>query len=270
MSNEVQWFKRYPNGGTVNASLRVRIAQAMAAHPRLGGLYSDHQDSYLNPPPGATDDYVTEADAVLAVAEAEIDRVARDRDSEIEQLTAEVERLRRCENELARWRDGRRRRSWPLVTQVPDGLWYAAELVRAQGTEGGEEHDRLLREACQRMVALHEAAKVLLADRDRLSSLLRGMARRAGELRQSLKFADAHVPQWERIIAEHKAEIERLTAATALADDLLAMFATGEKGHPGRPCVRSRWIDEAAIERLRERRAALDATPSTHEGNPDV
>lgn len=45
---------------------------------------------------------------------------------------------------------------------------------------------------------------------DALSGLLRGMARRVGEMRQSLRFADAHVPQWERIIGEHKAEIERL------------------------------------------------------------
>lgn len=47
---------------------------------------------------------------------------------------------------------------------------------------------------------------------EQLSGLMRGMARRVGEVRQSLRFADAHVPQWERIIAEHKAEIERLRA----------------------------------------------------------
>ncbi|MFJ5984233.1 hypothetical protein [Lentzea sp. NPDC092896] len=75
---------------------------------------------------------------------------------------------------------------------------------------------------------------------------------------------------------------ERATAATALADELLAMFATGEKGHPGKPYVRTGWIDEATITRLRERRAALESSVESPnhqanqhwpapavEGNPD-
>jgi hypothetical protein len=50
-----------------------------------------------------------------------------------------------------------------------------------------------------------------------LSGLLRGMAWRSTELRRSLRFADAHVPRWERIIGEHQAEIERLRTEHAQA-----------------------------------------------------
>lgn len=187
--------------------LRVRIAEAMAAHPRLHELYAYDATGYLTPPEHADDDYVTEADAVLAVVEAEIDRVARERDGEITQLTAEVERLQR---DLAAWTSGRRRKAWPRIESVPDVVYLAAELARSQGTEGGEEHDRLLREASQRLKALHDTAQVLLADRTVLSGLLRDMARKVSGFRQSLKFADAHVPRWDQIISEHKTEIKRL------------------------------------------------------------
>lgn len=56
----------------------------------------------------------------------------------------------------------------------------------------------------------NELEALLGKTEDTYSELLRGMAARASELRRSLKFADAHVPQWERIISEHQQEIERL------------------------------------------------------------
>lgn len=56
-----------------------------------------------------------------------------------------------------------------------------------------------------------QAATASWTRSDALSGLLRGMARRVGAVRQSLRFADAHVPEWERVISEHKAEIARLT-----------------------------------------------------------
>lgn len=74
------------------------------------------------------------------------------------------ERLAQAERELDRWRSGQRRKGLPTVAAVPDGIPYAARLARAIGTEGGEEHDRLLSEACQRMKGLHDAATTLLAE----------------------------------------------------------------------------------------------------------
>lgn len=87
--------------------------------------------------------------------------------------------------------------------------------------------------------------------------------------------------QAERRLA-HTALLAQLSEATALVDDMLAWFAMGEKGHPGRPCARTGWVDETAIARLRERRAALEShaeSPNRQanphepvpvaEGNPD-
>jgi len=84
-------------------------------------------------------------------------------EAEVEQLRQENARLR---DELERWTSGRRRKGLPVVESVPDGLQYAAALVRAQGTEGGEEHDTLLREAGMRLKAIHDAASHLLAERE--------------------------------------------------------------------------------------------------------
>lgn len=70
-------------------------------------------------------------------------------------------------DELEAWRSGRRRKSWPSIESVPDGLHYAAELVRAQGTEGGDTHDALLRGAAARLKALNDIAPVLLAEKER-------------------------------------------------------------------------------------------------------
>lgn len=62
---------------------------------------------------------------------------------------------------------------------------------------------------------------------DVYSELLRGMAARASDFRRALAFADAHVPQWERIIDEHKAEVsrlrEQLAAATATLSELVTL-----------------------------------------------
>jgi hypothetical protein len=86
-------------------------------------------------------------------------------------LLAGAVEVQRLTQELSAWRSGARRRTWPTVATVPDGVTYAAHLARAQGTEGGEEHDRLLREASQRMKALRDAAQTLLQERDVLTWL---------------------------------------------------------------------------------------------------
>lgn len=81
--------------------------------------------------------------------------------------------------ELARWRSGQRRHSWPVVEAVPDGLTYAAALARAQGTEGGDEHDELLRQAAIRLRDLNDAARVLIAARDRVEASRQAWAEEA-------------------------------------------------------------------------------------------
>lgn len=91
---------------------------------------------------------------------------------ELDRLTAEVERLRREEHIFQLTEDG---------------------LVRKCNSQEAE---------------LMDQSRQLHA----LSGLLRGMARRVAEVRQSLRFADAHVPQWERVISDHKDEISRLRA----------------------------------------------------------
>jgi hypothetical protein len=80
---------------------------------------------------------------------------------EVETLRAEVERLT---EELGRWTSGRRVKGLRTVESVPDGLHYAAELVRAQGTEGGLAHDDLLVAAGMRLKALDDASRQLLAE----------------------------------------------------------------------------------------------------------
>ena len=70
--------------------------------------------------------------------------------------------------ELRRWESGQRRKGRPVVESVPDGLHYAARLVRAIGTEkAADERDDLLRGASQRLKALSDAASYLLAERQR-------------------------------------------------------------------------------------------------------
>lgn len=88
--------------------------------------------------------------------------------------------------ELARWRSGQRRRSWPVVESVPDGLTYAAALARAQGTEGGDEHDELLRQAAIRLRDMNDAARVLVADRERERSSRQAWAEEAMRLQEKV------------------------------------------------------------------------------------
>lgn len=87
------------------------------------------------------------------------------------EVDAFYEKLPAERAELAAWRSGARRHAWPVVESAPDGITYAAHLARAQGTEGGEEHDQLLREASQRMKALYDTAQTLLQERAVLSWL---------------------------------------------------------------------------------------------------
>jgi hypothetical protein len=74
---------------------------------------------------------------------------------DVDRMVAEVISLRW---ELGRWKSGQRTRGRPALATIPDGLRYAAELVRAQGTEGGERHDDLLREAGIRLRDLNDLA----------------------------------------------------------------------------------------------------------------
>jgi hypothetical protein len=97
---------------------------------------------------------------------ARVDKDAAEQDSrsrfaEVERLTQENARLT---VELDRWTSGQRRKGMLIIESVPDGLEYAARLVRAQGTEGGEEHDDLLRDAGMRLKAISDAASMLLAE----------------------------------------------------------------------------------------------------------
>lgn len=111
------------------------------------------------------------------VAEAVVDEMLGERLRDLLAAEAARDTLRL---ELARWTSGQRRKGLPIVESVPDGIEYAARLARSIGTEGGEEHDRLLSEASQRMKALHDAAAhliaeavVLRAERDRLREAVR-------------------------------------------------------------------------------------------------
>jgi hypothetical protein len=81
--------------------------------------------------------------------------------AELATVKAERDQAR---TDLARWESGQRRKGTPTIESVPDGIQYAAALVRAQGTGGGEEHDNLLAEAAQRLKGLHDAAGALLAE----------------------------------------------------------------------------------------------------------
>jgi hypothetical protein len=66
--------------------------------------------------------------------------------------------------ELARWESGQRRLDMPVVQSVPDGLRYAAELVRAAHEVDDYRLAELMRGAGMRLRALHDAASRLLAE----------------------------------------------------------------------------------------------------------
>lgn len=118
---------------------------------------------------------------------------------------AEVEALK---EELGWWTSGRRRKGLPTVEAVPDGIQYAAMLARSIGTEGGEEHDRLLSEASQRMKALHDAAAYLIAERDEARAVLEALETELahGDRRTSLE--EQHVRL--RAAARHVVDNQRL------------------------------------------------------------
>jgi hypothetical protein len=112
----------------------------------------------------------------------------------------------RLRQELARWESGQRRKGTLVVESVPDGLRYAAELVRAQGTEGGEGHDELLVAAAQRLKGLHDAAGHLLAE---------AVANRAERDSLAARLADA-----ERVVEAAKAWVASIVdPPNAWADD---------------------------------------------------
>jgi hypothetical protein len=123
--------------------------------PLWDGISEDDRDSYRN-----------YASAALAPV---VDDNGRDQADEIETLRQELAEARA---ELGRWRSGQRRKGMPVVDAVPDAITYAAALVRAQGTDGGETHDRLLAEAGQRMKQMHDTATALLAERDAMRDVV--------------------------------------------------------------------------------------------------
>jgi hypothetical protein len=113
--------------------------------------------------------------------------------------------------ELERWRSGSLRKSWPVVESVPDGLRYAAELARAQGTEGGDEHDELLRQAAIRLRDMNDTARVLVADRDLLLWLHAEAVWHRGRL-------DDEALKWTEVAGQHAEEIERLHSWAGLME----------------------------------------------------
>lgn len=116
------------------------------------------------------------------------------------------------EAELESWRTGRRRASWPRLESVPDGLHYAAELVRAQGAEPGEEHDALLRNASYRLKKLHDAVGPLLAERNAAKAEVDGLTGGHAEFAK-------HASRWRR---ETQAAQARVTAALAVSDEQIS------------------------------------------------
>jgi hypothetical protein len=122
--------------------------------------------------------------------------------------------------ELERWRSGSLRKSWPVVKSVPDGLRYAAELARAQGTEGGDEHDELLRQAAIRLRDMNDAARVLVAERDLLLWLHAEAVWKAGQfqtaLRQERALAedlDDRRARWAEEHEKRRDELEQVQAS---------------------------------------------------------
>lgn len=70
--------------------------------------------------------------------------------------------------ELANWKSGRLRKSWPAIESVPDGLHYAAELARTQDEAEDDAHRALHRHAAVRLRTMHDLAGPLLEERNRL------------------------------------------------------------------------------------------------------
>lgn len=124
-------------------------------------------------------------------------------------LVREVQRL---QAELARWESGQRRKGLPVVESVPDGLHYAALLVRSIGTEGGEEHDRLLAEASQRLKRLSDLASYLLAAQQRDDEI----AEAARAWRRAGIWAIGHPPDF-----------------TAMQETKVALMAAIDRAYPG-------------------------------------
>lgn len=150
-------------------------------------------------------------------------------------------------------------------------LTEACRLTVREAASVRADRDRLHKDAATARKTLMDLVSGNWTVEPSLSDLAHYAAQFSGQWKQAAE-AEAELLKQEQAERRraHTALRAQLAEATSLADDLLAMFATGEKGHPGRPCVRTGWIDEDAIARLRERRAALEATPTVHEGNPDV
>lgn len=113
-----------------------------------------------------------------------------------------------------------------MIPECPKGQEHEAQIE----IKRLEENEEFLERAVHLALGCCDASDVPCEERDAeslyahvrsgttpttqraLSGLLREMAAKTSAFRRALAFADAHVPQWERIIADHKAEVERLTA----------------------------------------------------------
>jgi len=142
------------------------------------------------------------------------------------------------EAEVERWRSGRRRLAWPVVEEVPDGLHYAAELVRAQGTEGGEAHDTLLRRASQRLKALNDIAAVLLAERDALRGECDEAIAQAERHAEDVATAEREVSALRVTVAERR-EVSALRVTVAERDATIEAARIWHYGHVCLNCAKT-------------------------------
>lgn len=137
--------------------------------------------------------------AYLRDAVAEYDRHApaclRERDQLRTDLRVRTGELADVNAELARWRSGQRRHSWPVVESVPDCGVLAGRLLHAQG-EGAEWLDELLRKAARRLVDVYDAASALLAERDRLQESRFRWAEATAEMEKRLASAVVLPEDW--------------------------------------------------------------------------
>jgi hypothetical protein len=137
-------------------------------------------------------------------------------------LTGYVATLRaerdEARTDLARWESGQRRKGLPTIEAVPDGIQYAAALVRAQGTEGGEEHDNLLVDASQRLKGLHDAAGALLAEAVVLRAVQTATASDLVRALQREAVGVKAIRSAERALASLTADLESLVDRLAAAE----------------------------------------------------
>jgi hypothetical protein len=122
-----------------------------------------------------------------------------------------------------------------------------------------------------------EAHGDLVAERDALSLLLRGMARRIAEVRNEMQFATRHIEQWQRVAQRLRSQRERARAelascsTSALPDDAALAELISEYSHscpyePEGMQVRVVAEDEVRAIVRRVSAPATDPVPATPDG----